>query len=205
MKAHSAKEYANQLAQLLPPGLAWTRLKNGVLDGVLDGMSEEFARAEARAIYLSLYEFYAQTTLELLPEWEFEYGLPDPCTQLGETYEERIENLLRKIRSIGGQSVAYYVGLAKALGIEIWIEEFAPFQCGLSCAGDGLYDERWLHVFMVHGPAVRVYYFCAGASTAGEALRHWRGNEVLECVINRLKPAHTYAIFSYEEIPDVLA
>ncbi len=109
MRSHDVADYANQMHQLMPVGLAWSRVRGSANERLLEGMAEEPARIEARAIYLSLKEFYAQSTRELLPEWEKEYGLPDECTTLGVMYEERIENLLRKIRSIGGQSIKYFI------------------------------------------------------------------------------------------------
>lgn len=197
MRSHSAADYANQLNQLMPVGLAWSRVRGSVNERLLEGMAEDLARVEARAIYLALEEFYAQTTRELLPEWEKEYGFPDPCRQLGATYEERIEDLLRKIRSIGGQSKGYYIGVAKALGIEITIDEFRPFRVGVNRVGERLYGREWIFAFRVNAPSTRMYRFRPGRNSAGDRLRHWRGNEILECVINRLKPAHMYAIFGY--------
>lgn len=199
MQPHTASDYAHQLRSLMPRGLAWYNPAGSVGDRDIEGEAEELARIEARAIYLVLKEFYAQSTRELLPEFEEEYGLPDPCTTLGATYEERIEDLLRKIQTIGGQSIAYLVGVAKARGVDIEIEEFQPFRAGRNRAGDRVFSREWLFVFKVIGSLVRVYRFRAGRNSAGDRLRIWRGNEVLECIINRLKPAHTYAIFDYEE------
>ncbi len=199
MRSHDAADYANQMNQLMPVGLAWSRVRGSVNDRLLDGMAKEPARIEARAIYLALKEFYAQSTRELLPEWEKEYGLPDECTTLGVTYDERIENLLRKIRTIGGQSIAYLIGVAAALGIDIIIDEFRPFRVGVNRVGDRLYGREWLFVFRVTMPETRIYRFRAGRNSVGDRLRYWRGNEIVECVINRLKPAHTYAIFGYAD------
>lgn len=199
MQSHSAKDYAHLLRSLMPRGLAWYNPAGSVGDRDIQGEAEELARIEARAIYLVLKEFFAQTTLELLPEFELEYGLPDPCTTLGATYEERINDLLRKIRTIGGQSIAYLTEVVGALGIDIEIEEFQPFRADMSRAGDNLYSEDWWFVFLVKGPATRVYSFRADQNCAGDPLRWWRGNEIIECIINRLKPAHTLALFGYDD------
>lgn len=199
MRAHNAEEYADQLQQLMPRGLAWSREKNSSNSKLIAGKAEELARIEARAIHLCLYEFYAHTTRELLPEWEEEWGLPDTCRVLGATYEERIEDLLRKIRSLGGQSIAYLISVAKSMGIDITIKEFKPFRAGISRAGDRLYDRKWRFVFHVIGPKTKVRPFRAGRNSAGDRLRTWRGLEALECIINLLKPAHTYAIIGYQE------
>lgn len=199
MDRRSPEDYHEQLWQLMPQGLAWSRKPDGTDDRLLAGMADELARIDARAVYLCLKEFYAQTTRELLEEWEYEYGLPDACRTLGETLDQRIEDLLQKIRARGGQSIAYFVSLMKALGIDISITEFRPFRVGMSRVGDRLNDRKWLFVFLVNGPAVRVYRFRAGRNGTGHRLRYWRGNAVLECIITRLKPAHSYAMFGYQE------
>lgn len=199
MRAHNAEEYADQLHQLMPRGLAWSREKDSSNCKLIAGEGEELARIEARAVYLCLYEFYARTTRELLPEWEEEWGLPDPCRVLGATYEERIEDLLRKMRSIGGQSIAYLIAVAKSMGIDITITEFKPFRVGKSRVGERLYDRKWRFVFRVLGPKTRILRFRVGRNCAGDRLRMWRGLEALECIINLLKPAHTYAIIGYQE------
>lgn len=199
MRAHDATDYADQLWQLMPRGIAWRRDRGGNISKVLGGAAEEPARIEARGVYLCLYEFFPQSTRELLPEWEYEYGLPDPCRELGATYEERIEDLLRKIRSIGGQSIAYLISVAKSLGINVTITEFRPFRAGMSRAGDRLFDRKWQFVFQVTGPKTRVLPFRSGGHGAGDRLRIWRGLDALECIINLLKPAHTYAIIGYQE------
>ena len=198
MRSHDAADYANQMHQLMPVGLAWSRVRGSANERLIEGMAEEPARIEARAIYLALKEFYAQFTRELLPEWEEEYGLPDECTTLGVTYEERIEDLLRKIRSIGGQSIKYLIGVSNALGMDdITIDEFRPFRVGKNRVGDRLYSREWLFAFRINAPGTRAYWFRAGRNAVGDRLRYWRRNEILECIINRLKPAHKYAIFAY--------
>ena len=57
-------------------------------------------------------------------------------------------------------------------------------------------NDGWQFVWQVNAPEASIVEFDAGRSSAGEPLRSW-GNELLECVINRLKPAHTYVLFAY--------
>lgn len=198
MDRRSPEDYHEQLWQLMPQGLAWSRKPDGTDDRLLAGMADELARIDARAVYLCLREFYAQTTRELLPDWEHEYGLPDECRTLGETLDQRIEDLLQKIRARGGQSIEYFLDLLLALGIvNISITEFRPFRAGINCAGDRLYGVEWQFVFALLIPTERMWLFRAGRNAAGDPLRHWKRNEFVECIINRLKPAHTYAIFGY--------
>lgn len=198
MRAHTAEEYADQHDQLMPVGLAWNRHIDAPLAKLLQALAIEHARLEGRAINLVLKEFFPQTTRELLTEWETEWGLPDECTPAGATIAERIEILLRKIRSLGGQSIQYFIDLMATMGIKITITEFKPFRIGFGRAGDRIYGSEWIHTFLVTGLAARVYFFRAGLNCAGDRLRYWRRNEILECIINKLKPAHTYGMFGFE-------
>jgi uncharacterized protein YmfQ (DUF2313 family) len=193
----SAADYQGQLQQLMPVGLAWSRAPDGPNVRLVAGMADELARIDARALDLCLREFYAPYTRELLPEWELEYGLPDECRTLGETLDQRIEDLLEKIRARGGQSIAYYTSLLAALGIEITVTEFTPFRAGMSRCGDRLYDRKWHDVWLVTAPTARIWRFRAGRNAVGERLRFWQENSFIECVINKLKPAQTYVIFGY--------
>ncbi|MDR1519736.1 MAG: YmfQ family protein, partial [Planctomycetota bacterium] len=72
MDRHGAADYREQLWQLMPRGLAWSRKPDGEEDRLLAGLAEELARMDARAIELCLKEFYAISTRELLPDWEIE-------------------------------------------------------------------------------------------------------------------------------------
>lgn len=194
---HTSGEYKLQLWELIPRGLAWTRKKDSNTDKVLAGEAEELARIDARAINLVLNEFYAQSTRELLAEWELEYGLPDKCRALGATYEERIQDLLQKIRTIGGQSKEYYITLMRGLGIEITIDEYDVFRAGRNVCGDRLYSKDWLYVWKVNCMSDRQYVFRTDKNVCGDRLRWWKSNAIVECIINQLKPAHTYVIFGY--------
>jgi len=130
-----------------------------------------------------------------LADWERVYGLPDTCAGgYAQTQAERIAAVLSKMRQRGGLSRSYFVSLAKALGYEITIEEYDVFTCESGC-DQPIYDEPWRFVWTVRGPAVTVREFTC-QSACDDPLSSW-GNELLECVINRLKPAHTYVIFAY--------
>ena len=96
---------------------------------------------------------------------------------------------------MGDQSRQYYIDVAARLGYQITITEFDTFEAG-DHAGDLVNGENWRYAWRVNAPEVTITEFIAGGSSAGDPLRDW-GNEQLECVINRLKPAHTLAQFAY--------
>ena len=125
-------------------------------------------------------------------------------SRLGMELTETHERLAacEKIARIGDQSRQYFIDAAAALGYEITITEFRPFVAG-SLAGDPLTNGDWIYTWRVNAVAgTGITHFVAG-SQAGEPLRDW-GNERLECLISRLKPAHTLVQFAYG-IPELLA
>lgn len=197
--ARTADQYKQLLKSLLPPGEAFPRDVGTDLDTLLAALAEEWARIEARSENL-IIDGLPITANELLSDWERVAGLPDKCSgELEQTIQGRRNALVAKLSSTGGQSVAYFIEVARNLGYVIEIEEFRPFRAGLSAAGDSLTNGDWAYTFKIEAPETTIIEFRAGMSAAGEPLRSW-GNSALECKINQLKPAHTNAIFGYGSI-----
>lgn len=194
--ARTADQYREQLKALLPPGKAWTREPGTTFEDLLDGMAQEWARLDGRGEEL-IIEALPSSTTELLPDWERVAGLPDDCGgEQSETLQCRRADLIAKLTSTGGQSPAYFIAVAAALGYTITITEYRPFRAGYSQAGDQLTNGEWAFTWQVNAPESTVSNFRAGQSQAGEPLRTW-GNERLECTIEELKPAHTHVLFAY--------
>jgi uncharacterized protein YmfQ (DUF2313 family) len=97
---------------------------------------------------------------------------------------------------LGGQSKAYFISLAAAYGFTIDIEEFEARTVN-SDVNTPYYDERWRYAWRVLAPSVSVHEKTVN-SDVDTPYRYW-GNELLECIIKKYKPAHTYVLFSYEE------
>lgn len=192
----TAAEYREQLKQLLPPGQAFPRDPGTTLHDLLDGMSIELARVDARSFALPV-EANPSTTFELLSDWERVTGLPDRCSgALEETIQGRRNAVLAKLSSTGGQSAAYFIGVAAALGYQVTITEFYPFRVGRSRVGDALTNGAWQFAWQINAPETTAVPFRVGLSAVGEALRTW-GAGSLECKIRQLAPAHTVPIFAY--------
>jgi len=192
----TADQYLSQLQALLPSGAAWPRHPDSDQTKLLRALAEELARIDRRAEVL-LDEADPQTTTELLPDWEAAHGLPDPCTGPLDTLQQRRAAVLAKLTSQGGQSLPFYIQLAKALGYTVTITEFhGVLYAGRGAAGDPVASADNPHLWRINAPAETAQPFCAGSGTAGEALSSW-GKELLECAITRLKPAHTTVLFGY--------
>jgi uncharacterized protein YmfQ (DUF2313 family) len=193
--ALTTEDYLAQMQNHLPPGPAWPRDIESLTTKLLTSFSEEYARIDARINDL-LDEIDPQTTLELLPDWERILGLPDECVETAQTIQQRRAAVLAKLRNQGGQSRAYFIALAAYLGFEITITEFTPFRAGISAVGDPLCGTDWWYAWRVNAPETTSVFFRVGSSAVGEPLQSF-GNELLECVFSRLKPAHTNIIFAY--------
>ncbi|MEJ1411083.1 MAG: putative phage tail protein [Candidatus Sedimenticola sp. (ex Thyasira tokunagai)] len=189
----TAEHYLTQLQALLPQGLAWSREPDTNMSRLLAAMAEELARVDGRIDDL-FKEADPRTAYELLSDWERVAGLPDSCTTAVDTTAERRAVLHAKLTNIGGQSRQFFIDLAASLGYAITISEYQPFVAG-SHAGDVVSSDTWHHAWQINAPETTITQLTAGGG-AGEPLRDW-GNEILECAIRRLAPAHTTPLFAY--------
>ena len=191
--ALTPEQYLEQLLALQPPGSALPRDPDSTWGRLLQAEADELARVDRRADDL-VVESDPRTSAELLPDWERVCGLPDGCASAANTLAERRAAVHSKLVDQGGQSRAYFIGLAKALGFDVTIEEHRPFTCITAC-DQPIYDETWCHTWTMRAPETTVREFTC-ASSCTDPLASW-GNELLECVIRQRKPAHTLALFAY--------
>lgn len=193
--------YVEQLQSLLPQGHAWPRQSDAVLTDILKVIASELVNVEGRAGVL-IDEADPRTTSEMLVGWETMAGLPDNCSEEANTLAERYAALLQKLTNTGGQSIAFFTAVADLLGYtDIEIEEFRPFIAGVNQCGDQLGGGHEVRYYWrVKVPDARLTYFKAGLGRAGDVLCKIANAVDLECIFNRLKPAHTNLIFSYEGV-----
>ncbi len=131
-----AAEYAQAIEAELPSGAAWPRDPSSDLMKWVSGCAGVWGDFDARAADFLTVESDPRSTLELLPDWERAFGLPDTCVASPQTIEERRDALVARLTALGGQSRAFYDNAAAALGYTIEIYEYAPYTCGLSYCGD---------------------------------------------------------------------
>lgn len=176
---------------------------------VLSGQAAIWADVvEARAFDLLVRETDPRATMDLLAEWERAFGLPDPCVDEPLTIADRREALVERMTTEGGQSRAFFIAVAAALGYTITITEYSPWMFGVSEFGetdDGTGYPRWemgspdiRFYWTVRVGAVRLTWWRFGSAEFGidPHLRIALATD-LECVIRRLKPAHTEVLFDY--------
>ena len=166
----SSDDYAQQLGSLLPMGPAWPN-EGSQCSRMLSGLAAELARIDDRADAL-LDEVDPRTVTELIDEWELVSGTT------GSSLVQRRAALHARMISLGGQSRAYFITLAGALGYTITIEELQPFRASKNRVGDVL--------------AVPGIVYAWRVSVLGVG-----GAPDLEALFRDLKPAHTAVTFIY--------
>lgn len=189
-------DYLRQLQALLPQGAAWPRDDEAILTQLLHGLAVELARVDGRATQL-LEEADPRTTAELFGDWERVAGLPDACAVAAggsQTTAQRRAALLGRLTTLGGQSAAYYVGLAAALGYAITVTEFHQHTV-VDDVNHPLYGAAWDFAWQVNAALNTVTSLTVNGSV-DDPLAAW-GNALLECVIKRVAPAQTTVLFSY--------
>jgi uncharacterized protein YmfQ (DUF2313 family) len=191
---YTAADITRAKQALLPTGPVWPREPDSVQAQVIAATAPTYERQLARSNNL-LVDAFPATSIEMLTDWESALGLPDPCAGESPTIQLRQQQVVARLIAGGGQSKGFFVSYAATLGYDITITEFTPFRAGAR-VGAPICGEDWAHAWQVNAPTFEIDYFRAGRDAAGEPLATW-GNTVLQCELNRLKPAHTILLFSY--------
>lgn len=191
-----ASDFVGAINALMPRGLAWPKDPSSVMGQVIAGLAPTWVR-HTHANNNLLVDAFPATAVQLLPEWESTLGLPDPCAGESPTLQGRQQQVVARLTNSGGQSIAYFIAYAKALGYTVTVTEFAPFRAGQSRAGQPTGTQDWFFTWQINAPLNTVLYFPAGQAVAGQPLGSW-GNAVLQCELTAIKPAHTYLNFGYQ-------
>lgn len=209
----TGEDYAEQFLTLLPVGQAWPKYPGSVLESTCTGLSLYWGFVDGRAADLLERESDPRITVELLPDWERAWGLPDPCFPSTQTIIERQRMLILKMTWMGGQSREYFIKVLEWLGYtDVYIKEFAPFMAGVSSVGDtrpnpppaeiAKQNFRWYigpaeqrFVWTVNIGQVGLKWFRAASGQAGvdHHLEFAVPKEVV-CLLDQWKPAHTVLV-----------
>jgi|SRR5215831_1431640 len=151
----SGDDYGQALADLLPRGPAWSRKSESVLIKAVYGLAQIFGFVDQRAADLLETESDPRITVELLPDWERNWGLPDPCYAEPLSVYDRQVALVQRMTIMGDQSRQFFINTAAQIGYTITITEYRPFMVGLDrvgdnrTVGDGLvHRNEWGHVIV---------------------------------------------------------
>ena len=185
--------HAELLALLLPPESYDPSGAQIVVDRAVSGA--ELDRAQKRVADL-LSELDPRAAGETLTDWERVYGLPDPCVPLGQSFAQRRAALVAKVFESGGMTRDYYIAQAAVLGYPgAEIEEFGAMTCNDDC-NHALYSEAWNFFWRLNVAQSTRITTMDCVSACDDPLRAW-SNDALECVMARIKPAHTVLFIDY--------
>lgn len=190
----TADDFYHSLLGLLPAGPAWGIDESVVAKQMLLAWADELERIQSAIEHL-IEEADPRTTTDLLLDYERVFGLPTDClTGVDQTFSGRRAALVSQMVSVGGQSRAYFIALAAAAGYDITITEFMPFTVN-SGVSNPLAGQEWIYYWRVEGAGVPFVNYLTVNSGVNEPLATWATN-LLFCLFNRFKPAHTQVIFS---------
>lgn len=192
---YSASDYAQAMARLLPRGRAWPQFESSTLISLLGALAPTYERSGVAAAQL-IDDIFPRTTAAMIPEWEETLGLPDSCTPLNPSTEQRRAAILAKFIGAGGQSAPYFISVAAALGYTVTVTNHAPFRVGHDAVGEPLNGAAWAHTWTINAPLNSIAYFAVGRSAVGDPLASW-GNAELQCRLSQIAPAHTVLLFAY--------
>ena len=207
---HGRADYAAAKAALLPQGYAWPREPQSFLMRFVAGLAGIWGgTVDPRMADLLEQETDPRIALEMLPDWERNWGLPDDCFFFdGGDIGGRHKTLMRKMTIEGGQSRAFFTEVAQDLGYTVVIHEYSPFMVGISQVG-GVLDDQGHPRWEIGPPENRFYWSIRAGSisltwfrvTVGQAAidPHLRIGvpSDLDCLLNRWKPAHTMIVLDF--------
>jgi uncharacterized protein YmfQ (DUF2313 family) len=133
----AGSDYRDAFLELLPQGQAWPKHSlESTLWQSCDGLCNYWGYVDGRAADLLERESDPRQTVELLPDWERNWGLPDPCYTAPQSIDERQKALVARMTLYGSQSRQFYIDFVKFLGYDITITEYRPFMVGIDRCGD---------------------------------------------------------------------
>lgn len=184
-----ADDYVEVLVQLLPKGTAWDQWDEDDKRTFWRGAAaHEAARVELR-VWQFLEELDPRTTLELLPDWERVYGLPEKCGTPPSTIDGRRRALHAKMAAKPQGNIPFFLQLASNMGYpDAEIRSLHnPFTCESTCI-DSLFgwEGGWADAWML----------LPGATAETD--------DTLMCMVPKYAQGHEHVLFRADIEPEDL-
>lgn len=190
----NASYYA--LEQLQPEGLVLPANPESNWGKLLRVFSAVFA-GFLKSLELFEYEIIPHKTTWFIEEWEEALRLKEQCGGIENGNNARRVAIRSVLNARTSASVPDLIAGCELLGFKVQIQEHKQFRVGQR-VGERLNGADWNHAFtvFVKQSDVSPQLFRAG-DQVGSVLRVWGAESSIECFINRVKHAHTIAIFDY--------
>lgn len=191
------EQQTNVLASYLPNNKIF-EVKNDVdsnLRKVLLGLAQEFTNYRDSVNELVQEYFPDQTTL-FIEDWEKVVGLPDDCLPIATTIEERRTNVLLKLAGINATTAKQFTDIAAILGFDIEITNAADFATFPMVFPIVMLEEAdipfTIFVTIKNQTQAQGFPFTFPLTFAEPI------EELLECLFEKLIPAHCQLFFRFE-------
>lgn len=196
-------DYKKLYQDLMPSGPAWSRDQKAVVSDLGDAAAAFFFYLHQR-VEKAGREMFPDSCNETLVDWEEMLELPEPCEHgnhaENQTVQERIDAVIAKINRNISPTKENFAKLAEFLGYKVSIVTTPPSVCGIARCGEylgGAEEANYYWITIVDG--ARIAYARCGTAACGERLCRITWAEDLECLLNRIKPAHTLIKLSYAQ------
>jgi uncharacterized protein YmfQ (DUF2313 family) len=194
----SVQEQAATLAKFLPEGKVW-RAKNekeSNLYKLLLGFGGELLRVH-QSIDELMCNYLISESAQFLPEWEKMVGIPDSCFKGTGTDEERVRDVLIKLASLNVITEADWEALCALYGVSNCFIRNGIFY--------HTWDWVWPHIWFPNERVARFHLVIRLPESFKPSTWPWtwdhpwgRDSTVLQCIMQKIKPADTKLIFIYD-------
>ncbi len=193
---YTASDYLAGLRALLPHGPAWDLGDDALVTRLLDTFACELARIDADIARL-VEESDPRTASATLSDWFDEWGIPDDCLKLltDATTETYRKVLILKITTMGMTFEELVAAIASVLGYDASIGDTSVFTVA-STVDDAIYGVAWRLAALIQVADETTVDFFTADDRVSMALAEW-GDDLWECLVTSLAPAHINVIFQY--------
>ncbi len=188
-------DYLPPLTALMPRGVGF-RPDKGDIREILVRTARYLNETDSR-LRIIWTESNPYTTLQLLPEWEESFGLPNECYVPGtQTLDERKQAVISKWEDTGGDRIARYLLLAQTLGYpDATITRFRYHTCEMDCETP-INEITWRFVWRLNVQKASTVKESTCMSGVNDPLRVW-GDGILECMISRDAADFVVVLYGY--------
>ena len=197
------EDYKNLFFFFFPKGPAWSREPKSLMSDLSNGIAAFFYYIHQR-VEKAGKEIFPRSCDETLVDWEEMLELPEPCKHgnhaEGLTVQERVNAVIVKLNRRFSPTLKNYAKIAEMMGYQVETITFPPAICGLARCGDRLGGGKSANYYVLTiVDGTRLTYARCGVSRCGEPLCRISYATDLECLFERIKPAHVIFKLSYTQ------
>lgn len=183
--------WRDALLAMLPPSTAVTREPDSVMGKFWEAVAAGLARCQAVVVSV-VAQFDPRRATDALEDWERLLS----CRASDDLLARQAAAFVA-FNDVGGQSIAYFVGLAAKFGEVITITEFVPATCQMDCNAP-LTSDADAFVWRVNIPHAAQNVTLLTCNSACDAALQSYTPSAIESLFKTRKPAHTNVIFAYQ-------